>query len=84
MSDDYSELTSLESPGTEAFAVLPNDFIDQPEVCRCLHANTSGTADVIFADGQSPVRLRVQAGAVYPYRVKRVLSSSTAQLVAVL
>jgi len=72
----------LDLPATQGFPIAPADA-DLREVTRALHVNVGGIARVIFADAETdaPIDLNVETGAVYPFRVRRVLPGTTAALV---
>lgn len=66
----------LESPATNAFAIIPNDTTELPTVTRALNVATSGAVRVTTLSGDT-VTLFVAAGGVMPIRVSRILATGT-------
>jgi hypothetical protein len=80
MSDNFSRYeTKLESPGFDAFSVTKSDEDDLDTVTRGLYIGTEGdgTLKVTMASGSIITFAGIKAGAVYPFRVKKVFSTGT-------
>jgi hypothetical protein len=67
----------LASPLARAVAVTPDDTNELAEVTRALHCSVSGNAVVILQGDTAAVTLYLVAGALYPYRIKKVLATGT-------
>ena len=78
MSDDFEHFTtSLTAPLTDGSAVAPSDSNDLPKVTRALFVGQPGDVTLILHSGQTVTLGGLQAGALYPLRVRRVLATGT-------
>ena len=68
----------LTSPARKAVLLVAAAAADLEEVPRAIHANQDTTAVVVFQDDlpADTVELVLAAGAVYPYRIRRLVSLS--------
>jgi len=67
-------------PATSAFAITPSDttVYEAEDVPKALFIGGTGNIRVLFVDDDTPVTLvNVAAGSVYPFKVRRVYSTST-------
>jgi len=76
--DKFKEFhtSSLTTPATSLFTVIPDDVADLPWVTISLNVATPGTVRVTLMDG-SIGDLTVRAGVVFPIRVSRVWATGT-------
>jgi hypothetical protein len=79
MPDSYANhAQSLTGPLTRAFSITPHDSNDLAQTTRGLYVGVAGNVRVILAGDTDAVTLTgLAAGMVHPFRVKRVLSTST-------
>lgn len=78
MNDRFAlRLDLLEGPITGGEQVTPDDNADLSEVSRGVYIGGAGDVAVIMKDGQTLTFAATSAGAVYPFRVRRVLSTGT-------
>jgi hypothetical protein len=79
MPDAYNNhARSLTGPLTNAVAITPHDSNDLAQTTRGLYVGVAGNVRVIFAGDTEAVTLTgLAAGMVHPFRVTRVLSTST-------
>lgn len=85
MKDKFSTYSAgLNAPASEAEAVIPNDQVDLPWPTRALYVGTTGSARVTMLSGETVDLAQLQAGIVYPLRIRRVHAAGTdaANLVA--
>ncbi|EIE51099.1 hypothetical protein AL036_15800 [Salipiger aestuarii] len=77
MSDKFSQfIRGLNSPPYGGFDITPSDGDDLPTVTRALNVGVSGQVHVTLLDN-TETTLFLQAGAIFPLRVKRVWSDGT-------
>ena len=77
MSDPFSDFaTSLESPASNAYDIVPDDAADIAVVTRALNVTVEGTVRVTTHSGQT-VTLYIAAGGAFPIRVRRVWATGT-------
>ncbi|MBU2960025.1 hypothetical protein KO516_04120 [Citreicella sp. C3M06] len=77
MSDKYSQFThGLNSPPYGGFDITPSDATDLSTVTRALNVGVSGDVHVTLLD-DSEATLFLQAGGIFPLRVKRVWATGT-------
>jgi len=72
-----SNIPSLTSPATHAFAVTPNDTVDLSEVTRAVYIGTGGALAVRMLSGQAVTLSGVTGGSTLPLRIDRVLAAGT-------
>lgn len=72
-----SHTRSLISPPEAAAALVPHDAADLPHATRALYVGTGGDLVVAFLSGDVVRLANVQAGALLPMRVTRVLATGT-------
>lgn len=78
MADHFSDYKpSLTAPAEAGEAITPSDTLDLNNVSRALYVGTSGDLRLILVDGGTITLSGVQAGTIYPVRVRRVLASGT-------
>ncbi|MBT8408060.1 MAG: hypothetical protein KJN93_00360 [Alphaproteobacteria bacterium] len=78
MEDDFEGFAgSLNMPAVAADAVVPNDTATLPHVTRALYVGVAGNVAVEMLSGDTVVLSGAQAGAVYPFRVSKVLATGT-------
>ncbi|MCU6454362.1 hypothetical protein LPN01_09745 [Sphingomonas sp. A2-49] len=82
MVDRYGEVfSSVSDPGERAKAVAPSDTVDLTETPKALYVGTGGDIAMIGdneATGAAAVVWRnVPAGAIVPFRPRRVLATGT-------
>lgn len=85
MKDKCSTYTaSLNAPASEAMAITPDDLAELPWVTRALYVGSPGRVKVVMESGEMVDFTELQAGIVYPLRIRRVLAVGTdaANLVA--
>ncbi|MCK5292788.1 MAG: hypothetical protein KAR39_12335 [Thermoplasmata archaeon] len=73
--EHYSE--GLESPASNAMAIIPSDTIDLEQTTRGLYVGSSGNVKVTMAGGQTILFGGLLAGMIYPLRVTRVYLTDT-------
>lgn len=77
MSDKFSQFVrSLTSPPFGGFAVSPSDSDNLPSVTRAINVGVAGNLRVTMLD-DTQVTLFLQAGGVFPLRVKRIWATDT-------
>ena len=67
----------LTSPGIDAFAVTPSNGNDLPQVTRALYVGGAGSVRVELVSGSEATFEAMQAGIMYPLRVRKVFSTGT-------
>lgn len=67
----------MKEPYNSAAALTPDDVNELTTVTRGLMVNVAGDVAVIFNEDTASVTLTLQAGVVYPFRVKQVLLTGT-------
>ena len=78
MADHFESFArNLSSPVTAGEMISPNDASDIASVTRCLFVGQSGDAVVTMASGDTITLQNLQAGNVYPIRVRRVHATGT-------
>ena len=77
MSDPFSDFaTSLESPASNAYDIVPDDNADIQIITRALNVSAEGTVRITTHLGQI-VTLYVAAGGAFPIRARRVWATGT-------
>lgn len=77
MSDKFSQfIRGLNSPPYGGFTVTPSDTNDLPTVTRALNVSVTGDVHVTLLD-DTEVTLFLQAGGIFPLRIKRIWASDT-------
>lgn len=77
MSDKFSQfIRGLNSPPYGGFDIAPSDTVDLSTVTRALNVGVSGNVHVTMLD-DTEATLFLQAGGIFPLRVKRVWSTGT-------
>lgn len=64
-------------PSESAFEVTPNDSADLTAVTRGVYIGGAGDLAVTMKDGSEVTFVGLQAGLVYPYRVRRIKATGT-------
>ncbi|MEM8956569.1 MAG: hypothetical protein AAGC86_02020 [Pseudomonadota bacterium] len=78
MADKFEHQTpGLTSPGIDAFAVTPSNGNDLPQVTRALYVGGAGSVRVELVSGSEATFEAMQAGIMYPLRVRKVFSTGT-------
>lgn len=78
MKDKFSTYSAgLNAPASEAEAITPDDQADLPWVTRALYVGTAGSVRVIMLSGETVDFAQLQAGIMYPLRIRRVLAAGT-------
>lgn len=78
MNDDFAtHITSLESPATAAEVIVPDDAADLGYVTRGLYVGSTGSVVAVMLSGDEITLNDVQAGVIYPIRVRRVKTTGT-------
>ncbi len=72
-----SNIPSLTSPATHAFAIAPNDTTDLSEVTRAVYIGGGGALAVRMLSGQTVTFSGATGGSTLPLRVDRVLATGT-------
>lgn len=68
---------SLTAPVTDAVALVPDDLADLTHVTRAIFVGVGGDARVVMQSGQTVTLVNLQAGVLYPFRIRRVLATGT-------
>ncbi len=77
MSDKFSQfIRGLNSPPYGGFDITPSDADDLPTVTRALNVGVSGRVHVTLLDN-TEATLFLQAGGIFPLRVRRVWAAGT-------
>jgi len=78
MADKFqNQSDNVDLQARKLLAITPNNDNDLVDVPKALYIGVGGTLAVIAVDNTTSVSLTVQAGALLPIRVKRVLASGT-------
>ena len=78
MKDEFSRHgASLTSPSTAAETIMPDNESDLAYATRALYVGEAGDVVVQLMSGETVTLANMQAGTVYPMRVRRVLASGT-------
>ena len=80
MSDSVQRINST-YPADNAFAITPDDEADLAVTTRGVHCNAAGDLVAVFAGDSEAVTLTLAAGITYPFRVKRVMEATDAEIV---
>ena len=67
----------MSEPFNRAETLTPDDANELTIVTRSIMVNVGGDVVVIFNDDTTSVTLTLQAGVVYPFRVKQILATGT-------
>ena len=78
MSETFSNHASGQtSPAVDAAAIIPDDGQDLPHPTRAIYVGNAGTLRVRMLSGATVDFGSVQAGSVYPIRVRQVMATGT-------
>ena len=78
MKDKFSTYSAgLNAPASEAEAITPDDQTDLPWATRALYLGTTGNVRVTMLSGDTVDFTQLQAGIMYPLRIRRVLATGT-------
>ena len=78
MKDKFSTYSAgLNAPASEAEAITPDDQADLSWATRALYVGTAGNVRVIMLSGDTVDLTQLQAGIMYPLRIRRVLATGT-------
>ena len=78
MNDDFAAFTpSLTSPASSGMSIEPNDESELAHVTRALYVGQAGSVRVRLHHGSEVTFQDMQAGALYPLRVRQVFASGT-------
>lgn len=78
MKDKFSTYSAgLNAPASEAEAITPDDQADLPWATRALYVGTTGNVRVTMLSGDTVDLTQLQAGIMYPLRIRRVLATGT-------
>lgn len=78
MRDDFgSHAAGLTTPAEHADPITPSDAQDLPRATRALYVGQEGNVAVRFVSGDSVVLANLQAGVIYPLRLRRILATGT-------
>jgi hypothetical protein len=78
MKDDFeSHSAGLSSPATGAQAITPNDSQLLARVPRAIYVGGTGSLSVEMVGGVTVTFQSLQAGAIYPLRIRKVRASGT-------
>ena len=72
-----SHQAGLTSPISGGFDVAPNDGLDLVRVTRALMVTGAGDVTVVLRDGDTLTLPALTPGVIYPFRIRRVLSTGT-------
>lgn len=79
MNDPFkTHVPGLESPAANAAAVTPSDTADLPDVTRAIYVGNGGSLTVETVGGDVVTLQNVQSGMVYPLRLRKVRTGTTA------
>lgn len=74
---DSAQAGSVDWPAIRGAPVTPNDSTDLAFVTKALYVGGAGTISVDFAESGTAISFTVVAGAILPFRVKRVRATGT-------
>lgn len=74
--------TEASSPSKHFYLAVENDSTDLPRLPKALYVNVTGDVVVHNVDGTSVTFTAVPAGTILPIRAKRLLTASTAVVIA--
>lgn len=78
MLDEFEDLSAaLTTPATKAEVVVPDDVAELGFATRALYVGNSGTIVVRLLSGDLVTLPNVQAGVLYPLRIRQVLATGT-------
>lgn len=78
MTDSFKNFArSLTSPPENAGAIVPDDAADLPQATRALYVGGAGDVVLRMLGGETVTLANLQAGALVPLRVARVLATGT-------
>ena len=78
MVDEFSRHgASLTSPPTGAETIIPDNESDLAYATRALYVGEAGDVVVQMLTGEMVTLANMQAGTIYPMRVRRVLATGT-------
>jgi len=78
MTDRFENtLPGLDSPALHAFAIVPDDVSDLPEITRALFIGTEGTVVLTTKSGNEVMFTGLSSGDILPVRVARVKATGT-------
>ncbi|PHR59883.1 MAG: hypothetical protein COA47_08860 [Robiginitomaculum sp.] len=69
--------TGLDSPAAHAFAIVPDDANDLPEVTRALFVGIGGDITVITKSGSEVLFSGLASGDILPVRTLRIKATGT-------
>lgn len=78
MTDRFKNTSSgISGPAFDAFAIVPNDSTDLPEITRALYIGGGGDISLITKGGTQLTFSGANAGSLLPVRVARILATGT-------
>ena len=78
MLDRFAEhALGLTAPAVRADTVTPDDVADLPAASRAIYIGGTGDVRAETLDGDVVTFVAMQAGAIYPLRLRRVLATGT-------
>ena len=77
MDEFASQTVTLTAPAVGGVQIIPDDNNDLSHVTRALYVGGGGSVAVVMASGETVFFADMQAGAVYPIRAIRILTTGT-------
>ncbi len=72
-----SHVTGLTAPAQDAAPIIPSDTTDLPQASRAIYVGAAGDLSVRLVGGSEVTFIGTVAGAIYPIRAERVMSTGT-------
>lgn len=78
MKDNFkSRYRNLESPASNAFAIVPSNTVDLDYATRAIYVGGDGNITLVTIKNETVTLVGVKAGSILPISVKRVNASLT-------
>lgn len=78
MPDDFAaHQPGLTAPAAQAQAITPTDGAVLPKIPRAVYVGASGSLSVVMLSGEAVTFPLVQAGMIYPLRLRQVQATGT-------
>ncbi|HEY0274703.1 MAG TPA: hypothetical protein VGC31_01340 [Paenirhodobacter sp.] len=78
MTDRFaSHQPGLTAPASDAFSVTPSDATDLSRTARAVYIGSAGSLSGVMVSGETVAFTGLQAGMVYPFRLRRIRATGT-------
>lgn len=75
--DQQQNFLGIDAPARRMFSIVPDDNNDLALSTRGVYIGGAGNLHVVTTEGDNETAVGLLGGSVYPFRVRRVLSTGT-------